>query len=926
MKKITLFLVAFVFVFGFFINNVRAESYGTSGAYYTGGSSELLCPNGKTVASNCTTLPVGVSTAGTNPIEISRIACSSFPCFFDGKAITNTWSTVDSSPTKVSAKYPYEFSLKQATNVQMVLRSNVWPSTKDDGHKNIMYVELDKKVVFKESKSFEQYNADEASDNTIDTIQLGKLSAGKHYIKIYAYPDPEHFMFDWFKLESSGTVSAVSAPVISGVSGPQSLNTSEQGTWKVSAYYKNGNDLYYYVTWGDEETGSHVSAASAQILRPSQTATFTHKYSKDGTYTPTFTVISPNTIRCVQAPCPSNGGSAQTSLSVNVGSVVSTSSITVLSPNGGESWKTGTTQTIKWKDTSPMPTCVADLPCIDPFVYDVSFDSNSVAYEIANDVRGFSYRWNISGIPAGVGKIRVCRSDGSYCDTSDSYFKITSTSSGANTAPVIVDYPAGQGSATVGYPLTLSWSAKDADNDNLAWSVNWGDAGPQASGACASTGDKHTGTGNNWYFSSSHTYRQAGKYIVTGYVNDCYGGSDSKSYTVYVDSVSMPNSVIVVSPNGGESWAMGSQQKIIWQDNFPTPACSSEAVNCYVEPQLPKYYDVILEDLSSCYKESCSTFALAYTVKSPYYWTVGKYDGDVRSISGGSYRMKVCQAGTSVCDTSDNYFKITSSITVVNTPPEITTNKIPADIVANVTTPFLWAAKDADNDNLSWSVDWGDEGPQMSGVCSSTNGIHTGTGLGWTYNTSHTYLKSGTYVVVVYVNDCYGGSDSRKFFVTVAEGTGTSPVEIILGDVNADGRVTCADNQMILDAVSGRITLTADQKTRADMNKSGRITTYDSSLLLQKYKLSCTLSIPVSSASSVLGEEVFTFTQRLQRGSQGEEVAELQKVLSNLGYYYGVADGKFGAKTQSAIVKFQNANNLADDGVVGAKVRELLNK
>src|SRR3989344_6054154 len=55
-------------------------------------------------------------------------------------------------------------------------------------------------------------------------------------------------------LNKDGTTSHVcpTAPVISGVSGPQSLKVNETGTWSVSAHDSSGGSLSYYVAWGDE--------------------------------------------------------------------------------------------------------------------------------------------------------------------------------------------------------------------------------------------------------------------------------------------------------------------------------------------------------------------------------------------------------------------------------------------------------------------------------------------------------------------------------------------------------------------------------------------------------------------------------------------------------------------------------------------------
>ena len=73
-----------------------------------------------------------------------------------------------------------------------------------------------------------------------------------------------------------------------------------------------GGNLSYSVSWGDEVYAQNQSAMTIAPL-PQQSATFTHSYSRAGTYTPVFTVSN-------------SGGSTQTSLSVNVKAVACTSS------------------------------------------------------------------------------------------------------------------------------------------------------------------------------------------------------------------------------------------------------------------------------------------------------------------------------------------------------------------------------------------------------------------------------------------------------------------------------------------------------------------------------------------------------------------------------------------------------------------------
>ena len=60
-------------------------------------------------------------------------------------------------------------------------------------------------------------------------------------------------------------------------------------------------------------------------------------------------------------------------------------------------------------------------------------------------------------------------------------------------------------------------------------------------------------------------------------------------------------------------------------------------------------------------------------------------------------------------------------------------------------------------------------------------------------------------------------------------------------------------------------------------------------------------------------------------GSKGNDVTELQKLLNQNGYNLSV-DGDFGSKTQAAVKDYQQKNNLAVDGIVGANTWGALTK
>lgn len=55
----------------------------------------------------------------------------------------------------------------------------------------------------------------------------------------------------------------------------------------------------------------------------------------------------------------------------------------------------------------------------------------------------------------------------------------------------------------------------------------------------------------------------------------------------------------------------------------------------------------------------------------------------------------------------------------------------------------------------------------------------------------------------------------------------------------------------------------------------------------------------------------------LKKGSRGDDVVTLQRVLTMKGYSLGSADGVFGRLTRRAVRSFQKRRRLAADGVVG---------
>lgn len=59
-------------------------------------------------------------------------------------------------------------------------------------------------------------------------------------------------------------------------------------------------------------------------------------------------------------------------------------------------------------------------------------------------------------------------------------------------------------------------------------------------------------------------------------------------------------------------------------------------------------------------------------------------------------------------------------------------------------------------------------------------------------------------------------------------------------------------------------------------------------------------------------------------GSTGSQVTNTQRCLKNLGYFNGPVTGKFASLTQNAVIRFQQANRLPTDGVIGTNTQRVL--
>ena len=245
------------------------------------------------------------------------------------------------------------------------------------------------------------------------------------------------------------TASTNLPPVISGVSGPTTLNVSQTGTWTISASDPENGTLSYSVIWGDEPTYPTMAAAnSTGYGNYAQTTTFTHSYSGPGNYAAIFYVkddagniakssISVNVsgtgcsiTNCFVDNCPGQHLPDKNGC-VNCSSPCPSAqpSITVVSPNGGETYTRNSNNiasiTVKWKAANVSSTQRIDVIRLRGY-------PNGQEYNLANNVL-VSDGQEVVGVPSSVPdgpytmEIKGYAGDVLLFDASDSYFKIVSS-------------------------------------------------------------------------------------------------------------------------------------------------------------------------------------------------------------------------------------------------------------------------------------------------------------------------------------------------------------------------------------------------------------------------------------------------------------------------------------------------------------------
>ncbi len=344
---------------------------------------------------------------------------------------------------------------------------------------------------------------------------------------------------------------------------------------------------------------------------------------------------------------------------------------------------------------------------------------------------------------------------------------------------------------------------------------------------------------------------------------------------------------------------------------------------------------------------------------------------------GGNFQWvpNVSDIGThnitiAVTDSSGNSSTATQTITVLP-PPSITIQSVSPGSTVQPGAPFTFSVTSPGFTNPTFSV-----GDSFSGSTANYNTINSSGNFSWTPNAS----QNGDHAITIYASDTLGHTAQATVSVRVGSGptlsvpsnltttispgqqinfsvtpagfipTGFSVYDkfpgvstISNGNISASGLFMWSPSGS--DAGTHTVTITGQvgaygqsASTTVTINVLGQngllppapvsataATTSNSGVSALQAQLAALQAQLGTGAAPASASNSYIFTSYLKQGSESDEVMELQKVLSKLGFLSVVPNGYFGPSTLAAVKKFQAAHGLDQLGAVGPGTRLALN-
>jgi hypothetical protein len=220
-------------------------------------------------------------------------------------------------------------------------------------------------------------------------------------------------------------------------------------------------------------------------------------------------------------------------------------SLTLRSPNGGEEWIAGLLQEIKWKSTGDISSITLKY----------SIDTGNTWKPIVqNFTNNGSYQWLVPDTISDKCLVQIMASgsdlDPKPSDVSDAVFSIVLPP----TPAIRIVYPNGGEQLTVNKPCQITWtSAYIGGEVKIEYSANGGNTWSLITAAAENKGKY------DWLVPDA----PSDNCLVR--VSEANGSVEDVSDAVFSIVQQLLDDLTVTSPNGGESWDVGSLKQITWE-------------------------------------------------------------------------------------------------------------------------------------------------------------------------------------------------------------------------------------------------------------------------------------------------------------------------------------------------------------------------
>ena len=312
-------------------------------------------------------------------------------------------------------------------------------------------------------------------------------------------------------------------------------------------------------------------------------------------------------------------------------------SVTLSTPNGGETWAAGTTHAITWTYTGSPGTYVK----IELYKNGALNRTISSYASIGSGGTG-SYNWPIPSNEAGGSdyKIKITSvTNSSYNDMSNNNFTIT----GPPPPSITASAPNGGETWAAGTTHAITWTYTGSPGTYVKIELYKNGALNRTISSYASIGSGGTGS-YNWPIPSNEAGGSDYKIKITSVTNSSYNDMSNNNFTI---TGPPPPSITASAPNGGETWAAGTTHAITWT--------YTGSPGTYVKIELYK---------NGALNRTISSYAsIGSGGTGSYNWPIPSNEA-----GGSDYKIKITSVtNSSYNDMSNNNFTITGP-----PPPSIT--------------------------------------------------------------------------------------------------------------------------------------------------------------------------------------------------------------------------------------------------------------